>query len=194
MKLKVFDICREGTHVLGPGNRYVIWTQGCPHKCPGCITPESHDPEDGIELDSNDIAADIILNEKIQGITVSGGEPFLQASSLTKLLGIVREYRPELTVIIYTGYRLSELHGVKDGERLMELADVIIDGRYISSEDDNRGIRGSRNQKIHHLTPRLKAFEEFMETCERKQSRILIREGQCTKIGVPEGNGEVKNE
>lgn len=101
-QLRVFDICREGTHVLGPGCRYVIWTQGCDKHCRGCLTPESQNQDTGVSIDSIDLASDIILSNNIKGITISGGEPFLQVDALVDVIEYVKMYRPELTVIIYT--------------------------------------------------------------------------------------------
>lgn len=185
MQLNVFDICREGTHMLGPGNRYVIWVQGCNQKCKGCITPESRDKSGGIKMECKDIAADIILSENINGVTVSGGEPFLQPDALCELLKEVKLYRPELTIIIYTGYELSNLRKDPEAERLVSYADLIVDGPYIESLNDNKGIRGSSNQQFHSITTRLNEYVEIMENCKRKQTKVGDSNGLVTKIGVP---------
>ncbi len=183
--LRIFDICREGTHVLGPGCRYVIWTQGCDKQCPGCITPESRSPEDGYIVESDDLAADIILSEKIDGITISGGEPFLQAEALTRLLELVKSHRPELTVIVYSGYTFGQLKEREDCRQLLEYTDVLIDGPYIQELDDGKGIRGSGNQRIISLTGRLDPFIKTMCDGERKVQYLLDKNGTVTLIGVP---------
>ncbi|MDE5882525.1 MAG: radical SAM protein [Muribaculaceae bacterium] len=185
MNLKVFDICREGTHVLGPGNRYVVWVQGCLQRCRGCITPESRTLDGGITINTADLAADIILADNIDGITISGGEPFLQSEALANMLDEVRKTRPELTVIIYTGYQLEILNSLPKGKELIKCADVIIDGPYIENLNDNRGIRGSSNQRINSVTTRLDSFISQMEHGRRKQSRVMREDGMVTAIGVP---------
>lgn len=185
MQLNVFDICREGVHVLGPGNRYVIWVQGCEQHCAGCITPESQPTTGGMEIDCKDIAADIILADNIDGITISGGEPFLQPEALCFLIDEVRKYRPDLNVIIYTGYKFEYLSNNPHTNKLVAKADLIIDGPYVEALNDGRGIRGSSNQEFHAITPVLEEYIEFMKTCERRQINVLDSDGNVNKIGVP---------
>lgn len=185
MTLNVFDICREGTHVLGPGNRYVIWVQGCRQRCPHCMTPESRDMGSGTVIDTGDLAADIVLARGIDGITVSGGEPFLQAEALADLLSRVRASRPEMTVIVYTGYTFAELQAMEGAGKLIALSDIIIDGRYIDRLNDNRGIRGSGNQRVIAVTGRLDAYVPEMEAGVRKQQMVANPDGTFSSIGVP---------
>ncbi len=183
--LLVFDICRYGTHVLGPGKRYVIWTQGCKKHCNGCVTPESRNLDGGMLLAVSDIASDIILNKSIDGITISGGEPFLQAAKLAALLKLVKEHRPELTIIIYTGYMLEQLLQSSVYQELIQLCDILIDGEYQQVLDDNRGIRGSSNQRIICITHRLDEYLEVMNMGTRKLELVAENSLQYTKIGVP---------
>lgn len=185
MNLQVFDICREGTHTLGPGNRYVIWTQGCLQNCKGCLTPESKPLDSGFSLDCENLAADIILSKQIDGITISGGEPFLQIEALTEILSIVKKFRPELTVIIYSGYTFSQIKSIPKATNLLALTDVIIDGPYIENLNDNKGIRGSSNQKINPVSSRLNDFIDTMDKGKRHQSKVMGFDFRLTKIGIP---------
>lgn len=184
-KVRVFDVCRHGTHALGPGLRYVIWTQGCLRRCPGCITPESHSLNGGIEVLVHDLAAEIIQNDLIDGITISGGEPFLQVKGLTLLLKCVLHKRPELTVIIYTGYKYEYLMNDNDSKTLISLCDVLIDGEYIEQQNDNKGIRGSSNQRVFCITNRLERFLNTMINSPRHIQKIAKDSEQFTVIGVP---------
>lgn len=184
-QLKIFDIYRSGTHVLGPGCRYVIWTQGCKKSCKGCITPESREFDRGMEINIENLAADIILNQTINGITISGGEPFLQAESLVVLLERVLMARPELTTIIYTGYQYEELLIDNQSKRLISLCDLIIDGEYVETKNDGVGIRGSANQRLISVTHRLDSYISLMETGIRHQQLIAENEFSFTKIGIP---------
>ena len=117
--IRVFDVCRYGSHVLGPGRRYVLWTQGCLRRCQGCITPESRPLDGGVDIDIDALAYDIVSRPNIDGLTVSGGEPFLQAKGVGRLLELVHNERPEMTVIVYTGYQQEELDIVPDADALL---------------------------------------------------------------------------
>lgn len=185
MKIRIFDICRNGTHALGPGLRYAIWVQGCPRACRGCITPESRPSDSGVEMDTADIAADIILAENIDGITVSGGEPFMQAEAMADILSKVNAYRPELTTIVYTGYTHERLAAMPEAQSLLGLTDILIDGPYVEVQNDNRGIRGSANQRVIPLTSRLAKHIAEMEGARRRVERIAEPDGTVSTIGVP---------
>lgn len=184
-ELRVFDVCRHGTHALGPGCRYVVWVQGCRRRCPGCLTPESRPLDGGTTLAAADLAADIVLSPHIDGITISGGEPFLQAPALAEMLVAVRSRRPGLTVIVYTGFRHEELMARPDARALLELTDVLIDGEYVEALNDGRGIRGSSNQRVICLSPRLRPFADAMVSAPRRQEIVAADSETAIKIGIP---------
>lgn len=185
MTIRLFDICRQGTHVLGPGLRYVLWTQGCPRRCKGCITPESHALDGGTVFDVEDLAADIVNNNRIDGLTISGGEPFLQARELAELLSLVRQHRPELTVMAYTGYTLEQLDVLPHAQEMLQYLDVLIDGEYVEELNDNKGIRGSSNQRIIPLSHRLDKYLDQMADGMRKIEYVAQDATSVTTIGVP---------
>ena len=91
----------ESTKTLGPFNRFALWTQGCNFSCVGCMTPDSQSLEGGVKISVEDMTQTILNTPNIEGITISGGEPFLQAKALYHLLSLVREKR-DFGVIIYT--------------------------------------------------------------------------------------------
>ena len=144
-------------HSLGPGERVGLWLQGCARSCPGCISPELQ-PVTGSETEER-LLADILLRTasigKCRGLTVSGGEPFLQADALLRLLELVRDGFED--ILVYTGYTLEELRrGDRGpaGAECLDRIDVLIDGPYI--RERNRPdcvLRGSDNQTIHYLDP-----------------------------------------
>lgn len=183
--IRIFDVCRHGSHVLGPGRRYVLWTQGCKRCCPGCITPESRPLEGGVDIDIDALAYDIVSRSQIDGVTVSGGEPFLQAKGVGRLLELVHKERPEMTVIVYTGYRQEELDEVPDAGVLLQHIDVLIDGEYVESLNDGVGIRGSSNQRIIPLTHRLDSYLDTMNKGVRHVERVAIGPQTVTTIGIP---------
>lgn len=135
--------------VDGPGIRYALFTQGCPRACPGCHNPQTHDPNGGVEYTVEQILKEIDSNPLLDGVTLSGGEPFMQARPLVDL---AREIKTRhLNLIIYTGYYWEELIQAQnpDWHNLIELTDVIVDGPFIQSFHDWKlKFMGSSNQRI----------------------------------------------
>ena len=181
--LNLWCVCHNGTKALGPGLRYAIWTQGCLKKCPGCISPESQSMKPNLVMNVDDLVKDIIAHSKMQGITISGGEPFLQAAPLAYLLQEVKKKRPNMTSIVFSGYQKEELTW-RDAKDLIAQTDVLIDGPYRQEQYAPRGLRGSINQRIHFLTDALKGFQEELENGSRKQD-IYISHEEIITIGIP---------
>ena len=144
------------TKTLGPGQRYAIWVQGCPLSCVGCMTPAALDPTGGTLLDVSRIAADILLTPGIEGITISGGEPFAQATALAQLICLIRTQR-DLGVIVYSGYPHAHLVARPDCVPLLECIDLLIDSPFQANRNDGGQGRGSSNQRAILLTPRYAA-------------------------------------
>lgn len=148
--IRVSGIMEESI-VDGPGIRYVIFTQGCPHLCKGCHNPETHGIDGGYLLDAHTIIAQFKENPLLSGITFSGGEPFMQPEPLCFLAEQIKELNK--TVIVYSGYTFEQLlnlakHSQYTG-KLLSLADVLIDGPYIDElKDLELEYRGSENQRI----------------------------------------------
>jgi len=135
--------------VDGPGLRFVLFAQGCPHRCEGCHNPDTHEPEGGREMSEQEIIDEMLSNPLTDGITLSGGDPFFQAEECAKIAHAARE--AGLNVWCYTGYLLEELISSpnKDWRELLELTDVLVDGRFMLSERSlNLKWRGSGNQRI----------------------------------------------
>lgn len=170
--LNILQLCRNGTRALGPGLRYAIWVQGCPFRCPHCETPEGQSFAPKTLIDVTELAQDIIGRPMIEGITISGGEPMEQAGLLADLLELVQAKRPELNVISYTGYKIEQLIS-EDALRFISYLDVLIDGQYIHEKNDNKGLRGSSNQRVHFLTDRLAdKAKMFTEDCRKLEIRF----------------------
>lgn len=150
--LNVAAICPR-TRVLGPGYRFVIWVQGCCFNCRQCISPEWRAIKLANLFTITELAEVILKTSQIEGITLSGGEPMLQAGKLHQLISRVQMKR-ELTVICYTGFTLLDLQDSENPDVVSLLAaiDVLIDGLYVDQLNDNRGLRGSTNQRIHFLS------------------------------------------
>lgn len=181
--ISLLDVARKGTRALGPGLRYAIWTQGCPFNCPKCTTPEGRPIVAGRMADTARLAEDIIGNKDISGITISGGEPFLQAASVAALLRQVREARPELTVIIFTGFVRENLQS-EDAMSVLSMTDLLVDGPYIDELNDGMGLRGSSNQRLHFLTDRLLPYKDDLQSGKRQIELTLIN-NRIDAIGIP---------
>ncbi len=172
------------THSLGPGTRAAVWVQGCNLRCPGCIAPEWIPIEPARLISPSDLASELLTHPAVTGLTISGGEPMLQAPSLAAMVRIARQMR-EINVICFTGYRIEQLvsHPPVFGvDELLSQVDVLIDGPFIASQNDNKGLRGSSNQRIHQLTHRLKGID-FNE--HQRRVEINIDREHAFLVGVP---------
>ncbi len=145
------------TEAEGPGQRFAIWVQGCPLRCLECCNPEMLTFEGGRDVEIDQLVAEILAarDSGIEGITLIGGEPFAHAAPLALLAREVRE--AGLSVMVFSGYTLTELHQMDDEavQRLLSETDILVDGRYDKTQPDTtRRWIGSRNQQVHFLTDR----------------------------------------
>lgn len=137
--------------VDGPGIRTVIFTQGCPHHCPGCHNPQTHDFAGGSLVDPQAIVAEILANPLLTGVTFSGGEPFCQSAPLAQIARAV--HAAGLDVVAYSGYTLEQLVALAETNPaivdLLSQVDLLIDGPFMLAERDlTLQFRGSRNQRL----------------------------------------------
>ena len=137
--------------VDGPGFRFVVFAQGCRRHCEGCHNPATWDADGGVEMTVDDIAAEMLGNPLTDGLTLSGGEPLLQAENCASLASVARENG--LNVWVFTGYTFEELMKKASDEpavkSLLELIDVLIDGAFDLAERTlSLRWRGSRNQRV----------------------------------------------
>lgn len=140
----------EESIVNGPGIRLVVFTQGCNHNCIGCHNPSTHSFQGGNLISIDRIIEMIKENPLLDGITLSGGEPFEQAKACSILAKKVRELG--LNVITYTGYTFEEILPKEDFRELLLETDILIDGRFdISKKSLMLEFRGSENQRIIDL-------------------------------------------
>ena len=134
--------------VDGPGLRATIFSQGCPHHCPGCHNPETWPFEGGTAIDEEDVLGIIRSNPLNRGVTFSGGEPFSQAEGFTKLAVLLKEKGYE--VASYSGFTFEQLIKGTDAQKeLLKHIDVLIDGPFLQHEKSlTLNFRGSKNQRI----------------------------------------------
>lgn len=148
MELQVAGIVKESI-VDGPGIRYAVFVQGCPHGCPGCHNPQTHPFEGGSRMEVEDIFEDFQKDPILKGITLSGGEPFCQPSPLAELAKLVHGAGKD--VAVYTGYVYEELLRMPDPavRALLDETDLLIDGPYVEAQRNlELSFRGSENQRV----------------------------------------------
>ena len=167
------------TATLGPFSRFALWVQGCERRCAGCVSPEMQPLQGGYVKSVLTLADEILTVQGIEGVTISGGEPFLQEEALCLLCDSLRE-GGNLGIILYTGYEFSEIR-----RRALTLrCDAIIDGPYIPERDDGLSLRGSSNQCLRHITGRYRGLIAFGS--QSRQTELLSnREGGVSMVGVP---------
>lgn len=152
MKIRLASPITRDSIVDGPGLRAVLWTQGCIHNCKGCHNPQTHDLLGGFEIDTDEISKEIENLKLHKGITLSGGEPFLQSEALIEIAKVCKT--KGLDVWAYTGYTFEELIDKKNPSyfnnlNLLKHIDVLVDGKFIEDKRDISLIfRGSSNQRI----------------------------------------------
>ncbi|MCF6460185.1 anaerobic ribonucleoside-triphosphate reductase activating protein [Clostridium sp. Cult3] len=149
-QIKIAGIIKESI-VDGPGIRLVIFTQGCVHNCIGCHNPETHSFSGGYYMEIDEIMEMIKKNPLLDGITLSGGDPFVQAKACANLANKVQKLG--LNVVTYTGYTFDEI--IKEmeinhsWEQLLRATDILIDGPFnIDKRNLLLKFKGSENQRI----------------------------------------------
>ncbi len=149
MEIRVAGIVNDSV-VDGPGIRLTVFTQGCPHLCPGCQNEQTHDFNAGEILEVSKIIELLKANPLLRGITLSGGEPFVQSEACLEIAKAVHDL--DMDVWVYTGYLYEEIESGKLGNAACEFlkeCDVLVDGPFISElRTFNLRFRGSSNQRI----------------------------------------------
>ncbi len=177
------------TEVLGPGSRAVVWFQGCSLQCPGCMAQTMND-DDAHEAWTPQALADRICRlTGIEGITLSGGDPFDQSpEALCAFTEAVRK-NSDLTIMAFTGRTMNQLQRQLPRslrERLFATIDLLVDGPYVEELNDGSLWRGSSNQKIHFLSPRYNHLRPLVESSRSRGLEVSVRDGRELEItGIP---------
>lgn len=149
MKIRIAGISNDSI-VDGEGIRFTVFVQGCFRGCAGCHNPQTHDPSGGYEIEIDELIEKMKKNPILTGLTISGGEPFLQPLECAELARKAHEIG--LNVWCYTGYTLEDLLGSGNAEAhkcLLDQVDMLVDGEFIYEERTfSLPWRGSKNQRL----------------------------------------------
>jgi len=178
----VVDRCR----VLGPRERFVVWVQGCPLRCPECHNPSFQPFTDNVWLSPDRLADRALATSGIEGVTYVGGEPFSQARALAALSRRVRS--AGLSVMVFSGFTLSELRSgaVPFAGDLLDAADLLMDGRYEHGMPTAKPWRGSDNQRLVSLSDRYAAeVDAWNRPVGQTFELRLSSDGALEVLGIP---------
>lgn len=173
--------------VLGPGNRIGLWLCGCNRACKGCSNPELWVQREELEINVQDVVSlirKITDSHKVDGFTISGGEPFLQAEELLLLLSHLTPISTD--ILIYTGYRLEELRELnsKAINGILDSAAVIIDGAYVEGLNNDSVLRGSSNQQIHIMNPDYEdTYRQYLANTQNQIQNFITVDG-VVSVGI----------
>lgn len=147
--IRIAGVIRESI-VDGPGIRFTVFCQGCPHHCEGCHNPETHDFKGGYDCSIEKILTEIDKNPLLSGVTFSGGEPMCQPEAFLTLAHEIK--KRGLDIVIFTGYSIEELQLMTENNQyikeLLLLTDYLVDGRFeLKQKDLALKFRGSKNQR-----------------------------------------------
>jgi anaerobic ribonucleoside-triphosphate reductase activating protein len=174
--------------VNGPGERYVLVTQGCSKACPGCINADARVKEERILLSVNDIFGNIAGDSAIEGVSFTGGEPLEQMDALLELCRRIKE-ETGLSIVVYSGYYIDEIKALDGGNEILGLIDILVAGPFMREMLTPDSIAGSANQEIFFLTGR---YSPTDLDCRGKLEIYIHPDGKITATGiVPESFTEI---
>ncbi len=162
--IRMAGVVRESI-VDGPGLRFAVFCQGCPHGCDGCHNQETHDFDGGYDCHISKIIAAVDQDPLLDGVTFSGGEPFCQPEAFYNLATELK--KRGLNLMAYSGYTYEELLSLKSEavDKLLSQLDLLVDGRYVADKRDLTLLfRGSSNQRIIDMN------------ATRREGRVVLAE------------------
>ena len=144
--------------VLGPGRRAGIWVQGCTIGCAGCISRDTWEADPATAVPVVAVLGWLAsLPGRVDGVTISGGEPFQQPRALLALLKGIDDWLKgpqarKVDILVYSGYSYSRLSRFAESREILGLCDAVMAGPYVDRRNDGSPLRGSSNQRLVTLT------------------------------------------
>lgn len=171
---------------LGPGKRLCVWVNGCSRGCKGCVSKRLQAVDESTEADIETYFFGYNL-EAIDGVTISGGEPFEQSKELNKLVKYFKR-RGIKDILVYTGFTIEGLRKAKNADvaEILENISVLIDGEYVEELDSGKGnLKGSDNQRILYLDESVKEKYEAYLHAERGMQEMTLGNTMLA-VGIPD--------
>jgi anaerobic ribonucleoside-triphosphate reductase activating protein len=175
--------------VNGPGNRFVLWTQGCSKGCSECFNPETWSTSTYKELSPLQIF-ELIKNFEVDGVTISGGDPLEQEEELLELLMLLGTCNFKKGIILFSGFTRAEISRNPIREQCLKYIDVLIDGRYEKNLKVDFSLRGSSNQKFYFFSDKISSSE----LCFDQEIEISVLEGEISMTGFPNVSRKILKE
>jgi anaerobic ribonucleoside-triphosphate reductase activating protein len=172
--------------VLGPGRRVGIWFQGCTIGCQGCMSKDTWDPNSGHSMVIDDICELVMAarsDEGLDGVTISGGEPFQQPEALRRLCSELRRRWPDVDILAYSGYRLSRLRRMHP--TILQLLDAIVSEPFVAGRPTEAQWRGSSNQELTILSRRGEVHYATASDVPGSRLQITVDEEGVWVAGIP---------
>ncbi len=170
--------------VLGHGTRVAVWFQGCSIRCRGCISRDTWAvAEEAEQVRVEDVLARIAQCGEIDGLTVSGGEPFDQPEALRALIiGFRGQTDPtQCDILVYSGYTATRLR--RDHPDVWRLADAVVTGPYLQGRTGDP-MRGSDNQEVHAHSA-LGRARYGAESVLQGGLQVVAAGGSLWMVGIP---------
>jgi anaerobic ribonucleoside-triphosphate reductase activating protein len=169
--------------VNGPGTRAVVHFQGCTLACPGCFNPDTHPFVGGTRRRLSELATELAGHARgLDGVTISGGEPFQQPSALLGLTKALKE-QGVMSVLVFTGYSIEEIESDVHRRAALEHLDALVAGRYDPRQSTGGSIVASANQRAHLLTDRYRP--EDLELDSGDVEFTITPDGDIRVTGFP---------
>ncbi len=172
---------------LGPGIRVGVWFQGCSIRCKGCISKHTWEFDKKYKKTISQVIDQINYYSEIyntKSITISGGEPFDQNSSLYILLKKLKELKFN-DILLYSGYKFNYLQ--KNYGDILKYIDVLIDGPFIESKKTNKIYKGSNNQRMYILNKSLSPiYQEYKKQLKNNKLQVITKDNEIYLIGIPD--------
>ena len=175
--------------VNGPGNRFVLWTQGCLKGCKNCFNPETWSTDTYKELSPTQIF-ELIKNFRLEGVTISGGDPLEQEEELLELLFLLKEIKLPKGIILFTGFSRNEIRENPIREKCLSYIDILIDGRYEEELKTDSSLRGSSNQEFYFFSDKISREELFFD----QEIELSLENDKIVMTGFPKVSRKVLRE
>jgi anaerobic ribonucleoside-triphosphate reductase activating protein len=172
--------------VLGPGRRVGVWFQGCTIGCQGCMSRDTWDPDSGHALAVDDVCEIVMAarsDEGLDGVTISGGEPFQQPEALHSLCSELRRRWSDVDILAYSGYRLSRLRQMHP--EILGLLDALVAEPFIESRPTEARWRGSSNQEVTLLSGRADGRYSTVPELPGDRLQVTVDEEGVWVAGIP---------